>query len=55
MARLLRVIGCTLLIIALGAILAGSSDDAPGLVLIGLLFAGVGVYALIGARLEGER
>lgn len=52
MERLLRVIGLTLLVVAAAAILGGMTDDAPGLVLIGLLLAGVGVYALVGARLE---
>lgn len=52
MARLLRVIGLTLLVIATAAVLGGTTDDAPGLVLIGLLFAGVGVYAWVGARSE---
>lgn len=55
MPTLLRVMGMFLGVIAVGAILGGAADDAPGLVLIGLMLAGVGVYAFLGSRVERDR
>lgn len=55
MPTLLRVMGMFFGVLAVGAILGGASDDAPGLVLIGLMLAGVGVYSFIGSRTESDR
>lgn len=55
METLLRVIGMGLVVLAGMLVLSGLSDDAPGLIPFGLLVAGLGAFALVGARDEEAR
>lgn len=55
METLLRVIGLAFVVLAAMLALSGLSGDAPGLIPFGILLAGLGAYALVGARDEEKR